>query len=130
MKGPRHLLDASALLALLQGEAGCDRVELLLDRAAIHSFNLAEVLSKLLRSGVPNAENLVASLQVEVIAEFSATEAAACARLHAATRGHGLSMGDCVCLSVAKGLGITAVTAERVWEVAVAGTGTHIECVR
>lgn len=41
------VLDASALLALIHGEPGAERVLSVLDQAAISSVNLAEVVSRL-----------------------------------------------------------------------------------
>ena len=40
------VLDASAVLALLQGEAGADQVEPILDGALMSCVNLSEVLQK------------------------------------------------------------------------------------
>ena len=46
------VLDASAVLALLHGEPGADRVASALERACISAVNLAEVLGRLRRAGV------------------------------------------------------------------------------
>jgi PIN domain nuclease of toxin-antitoxin system len=43
--GLQAVLDASALLAYLQGEPGSARVEAALDNAGISAVNLAEVLT-------------------------------------------------------------------------------------
>ena len=46
--GPACVLDASALLAYVQGERGSDAVERALElRAALSAVNLAETLSRL-----------------------------------------------------------------------------------
>jgi hypothetical protein len=47
-----HVLDASALLCLLFGETGSDRVERVLPDAFISAANLAEVISKLVDRGL------------------------------------------------------------------------------
>lgn len=41
------ILDASALLALLQGEPGADKVQAMLHRAIINTINWSEVIQKL-----------------------------------------------------------------------------------
>ena len=126
----QHLLDASALLALLLAEPGAEKMAPLLDSASILSFTFAEVVTKLLQKGVPDPEGLVASLGLHIDPEFSVQQAASCGRLHAATRAQGLSMGDCVCLSIAEWGGMVAVTADRGWVEAVAGRNIQVVCIR
>lgn len=50
------VLDASAVLALLNAEPGEDKVRLLLPRATISAVNVAEVLAKLVTQGMPAEE--------------------------------------------------------------------------
>ena len=47
------VLDASALLSILLHEGVQERVAALLDRSRIHAVNLAEVVGRLVRSGMP-----------------------------------------------------------------------------
>jgi len=44
----RYVLDASAILALLNQEPGYDRVAQVLDNSSVSAVNLSEVISKLL----------------------------------------------------------------------------------
>jgi ribonuclease VapC len=132
------LLDAPALLALILNEPGADRVELMLDSAAIHSVNFAEVVTKLLQKGVPAEEagRIAEEMALEVDEEFEALQAVWCGELHASTRHLGLGLGDCVCLTVAAWRGMTAVTCDRKWRDlqgrTLPGTGTplQVDCVR
>jgi ribonuclease VapC len=132
------LLDASALLALILNERGADRVEALLDSAAIHAVNLAEVVAKLLQKGVPadEAGRVAEEMALDVYEEFGVLQAASCGELHASARPLGLGLGDCVCLTVAAWKGMTAVTCDRKWldlqGRSLPGTGTQlqVECVR
>ena len=56
---PASVIDASALLALLQDENGADEVvEAIADGAAISTVNLSEVLAKLAEHGQPLATPL------------------------------------------------------------------------
>jgi hypothetical protein len=66
LTGVNLVLDASALLAILQSEPGNARVVEILDRCVMHTVNVAEVSGKLVRSGMPldRAEALLAELHV------------------------------------------------------------------
>ena len=119
MSDDRYLLDASALLALLQEEPAAKDVEMMLDRAAIHAFNLAEVITKLIQHGFEHVVPMLPEIGIEVISEFGAVQAEDCGRLHAASRAQGLSLGDCVCLTMAAAQGRIAVTKEKKWAEAV-----------
>jgi PIN domain nuclease of toxin-antitoxin system len=54
--GGRAVFDASAVLALMQGEPGADRLMDLQPDAVVNAVNAAEVLAKLVSRGVPAAE--------------------------------------------------------------------------
>lgn len=113
----KYALDASALLAVMLSEPGHEKVRAVIDSAYIHSVNLAEVLGKLIREGVPRAEaeQMIGELNLEIASELSIGQAALCGELLAGTRQQGLSLGDCVCLAAAAWVGCTAVTADRQW---------------
>ena len=115
---PVYALDASALLALLLEEPGHEEVRAILDRAFIHSVNVAEVAGKLIRKGVPGprAARMIEVLGLDIDDDFGFQQAALCGELIANTRQQGLSLGDCVCLTVATSVGGTAVTADRRWQ--------------
>jgi PIN domain nuclease of toxin-antitoxin system len=115
---------------MIQEEPGSEVVEELLHSSYIHTFNMAEVMTKLLQNGMGNAAELVESLDIACLEDFSPAHAAGCARLHASTRGQGLSMGDCVCLSRAQEDGLIAVTTERMWQAAVEGREIRVLCIR
>jgi ribonuclease VapC len=108
--------DASAVLAVLLGEAIHRLDPADLNGASISSVNLTEVLTRLPDLGVPgeaiNAS--VAELNLHVVS-FDETQAQVAASLRAATRQIGLSLGDRACLALAKELGCAAVTADRAW---------------
>lgn len=110
------VLDASAVLALLNRERGWEMVEAVLADAAIAAPNLAEVLTRLSDAGVPDKEawNIVALLDLECVA-FSAGHAREAARLRAPTRALGLSLGDRACLALARALKRPVYTADKAW---------------
>ena len=79
----QFVLDASALLSILLDEPGHENVPAILDRSRIHSVNLAEVVARLVRFGMP-AESAVATLHqlhLEVVVEFGAAQAEFCGAL-------------------------------------------------
>lgn len=112
------VLDASALLALLNNEPGAEQVmAALLEGAAISAVNLSEVTAKLSDVGMPEAEirQVLGPLPIDVV-PFDAEAAYQTGLLRVQTREADLSLGDRACLALAKQLGRPALTAERAWE--------------
>lgn len=110
------VLDASALLAFLQNEPGCDQVEAALAEAVISSVNWAEVVQKSIAAAVDvngMREDLEA-LGLRIV-PFSAEEAEVSAQLWQQTRSTGLSLGDRACLSTGIGLDAPVLTADKIW---------------
>jgi ribonuclease VapC len=64
------VLDASAVLAVMQGEPGSERMKKLLPEALVSAVNQAEVVAKLVNHGMPAAEAQSAfdALHLEVAA--------------------------------------------------------------
>ncbi len=110
------VLDASALLAMLQEEPGGDVVQELLETAAISSVNWSEVIQKSLERQM-DVEGLRHDLEALGLAilPFTAVLAETTAELRSATRQAGLSLGDRACLALAAVLGLPAITTDRIW---------------
>ena len=110
------VLDASALLAMLQDEPGGDIVQELLETAAISSVNWSEVMQKSLERQM-DVEGLRYDLEALGLAilPFTAVLAETTAQLRSATRQAGLSLGDRACLALAAVLGLPAITTDRIW---------------
>lgn len=114
---PAIVLDASALLAFLNGEAGAERVIELLPDACISAVNLSEVMAKLVEKGIParEAAEILASLPLDILpADHALALRAGALRLE--TRAFGLSLGDRFCLALAEREGKPALTADKSWE--------------
>jgi ribonuclease VapC len=113
------LLDASAVLAVLFAETGAAVVEAAGPGLLISAVNAEEVLSKLVRSGMPleAAVEALESLDVEVI-PYGAAEAAQSARL---ATSKALSLGDRACLGTALLRQCQVLTADRQWKRAAPG---------
>ncbi len=111
-----YVLDASALLCLLQEEKGAERVARALPAAEIGAVNYCEVVGKLDDGGMDEetADRLINMLHLSVI-PFDRTQARLAGSLRAITRKLGLSLADRACLALAQAQGATALTCERSW---------------
>ena len=110
------VLDASALLALLNEEPGKDVVEEAIGDCSISAVNYCEVIGKLIDAGVPDddARHSVELLNIEIV-DFDAKLAFQAATLRPATRILGLSLGDRCCLALGRARKATVLTSERGW---------------
>jgi ribonuclease VapC len=113
-----YVMDASALLALMQGEPGSDVVdELIQDQECVaSSVNIAEVGTKLIDKGLAPAQlaRTLKELNVQPI-DFDLEQATLCASLRLSTKHVGLSIGDRACLALAQLVKGTAVTGDSAW---------------
>lgn len=123
------VLDSSALLCVLNGEAGAERVTQVLPSAVIGAVNLAEVVTKLRERGlsVEEVDDVLGGLNLDV-RPLTAAQAYATGHLRPATRTLGLSLGDPACLALAAELGASALTADQAW--AGAEAGVDVEVIR
>lgn len=110
------VLDATALLALLQEEPGAEPVAEAIPRASISTVNLAEVVGKLADSGMPEeaVRGALAGLGIKVI-PFNEDLAYRTGLLRPLTSAYGLSLGDRACLALGQRLSQPVLTADRVW---------------
>jgi ribonuclease VapC len=125
------VLDASAVLALLNAEPGADEVAAVLPQAVLCSVNRSEVLSRLLDWGLSPEEARFALQALELPCHsFDDSLADIAANLRPATRKHGLSLGDRACLALALQLGASVQTADRPWLALGETLGLDIHCIR
>ncbi|WP_121119524.1 type II toxin-antitoxin system VapC family toxin [Croceibacterium ferulae] len=99
------VLDASALLCLLNDEPGAERVIEVLTRSLIGTTNLAEVVSKLRERGLSLDEvrEALGGLHLDV-RPLSLDQAMIIGDLRPATKSLSLSLGDRACLALAMDL--------------------------
>ncbi len=123
------VLDSSALLCVLNGETGAERVIAALPLAVIGAVNLAEIITKLREKGLTTeeADEALGGLNLDV-RPLTAVQAAATGHLRPATRVLGLSLGDRACLALAAELGAVALTTDRDW--AGVDVGVAVEVLR
>ncbi len=111
------VLDASALLALLNREPGHDEIARVIPHAALSTVNLSEVAAKLAESGMPGEtiREVLEGLALE-IHDFGRELAFQSALLRPVTRPRGLSLGDRACLALGQQLNLPVLTTDRAWE--------------
>ncbi len=110
------VLDASALLALIQQERGAETVKPLLKSAVMSAVNIAECLTALQRADVlpEEALGLITDI-ITVIVPFDVEQAACVAKLQSKVKHKGLSLGDRACIALGIKLQAPIYTADRVW---------------
>lgn len=125
------VLDASALLALILGEPGSDKVQSVLIDCAMSVVNLSEVVGHFARIGSSEAD-IRAMLDPLPFLRVALDEELAfrIGLMSPATRGAGLSFGDRACLALADKLGVRALTADRAWQRIARAVGVEIELIR
>ena len=127
----KTVLDASALLAYLHGEAGAEPVETALQESAMSSVNWAEVIQKALARGVDivGMREELAALGLE-IRPFDGEDAERAGQLWPLTQSQGLSLGDRACLALGLRLQAPVLTADRAWTPLGSILGISIQAVR
>ncbi len=120
------ILDASALLAALMGETGCELAAGQIAGAVMCAVNYSEVLKRLTQAGMANdlVTTTLAGLGFRVI-DLDGRRAEIAASLWHDTKDFGLSLADRCCLSLAVVNGGRVLTAE----IAMAKTALPIEVI-
>jgi len=121
------VLDASALLALLNAEKGADLVQESMPRAIISTVNYAEVITRLSLLGMPEDEirDALGVLGLDII-PFDDEQAFQAGFLTPQTQSFGLSLGDRACLALALKTKSVALTADRAWQSLQVGVEIHL----
>ena len=125
------VLDASALLALLLGEPGADKVRAFLANSTVASVNLSEIVGYFARNGAAESDirRVLDPLPIARI-PFDEGLAFAAGMLLPTTRKAGLSFGDRACLALATRLGVQALTADRSWQSIAKVVGADVAVIR
>lgn len=125
------VLDASAVLALMNGEPGQDAVAAVLPGALLSAVNLAEVVSKLAERGMPAAQAHADALALGVgVVAFDGGLALDAGPLRPLTRTAGLSLGDRCCLALARSHRAAVLTTDVRWEGMANAVGVMVQNIR
>jgi PIN domain nuclease of toxin-antitoxin system len=122
------VLDASALLAVLNQEPGAENLPPeRLAQATISTVNLAEAHTKLVREGIDPDEAWEDVMgPIQDWAPFTAEQAKIAGSLAARTRSIGLSLGDRACLALGLTLKVPVYTTDRAWKSLKLGVRIHV----
>ncbi len=124
----RIVLDASAILAVINAEPGAEKLAPdLLSRAVGGAVNLAEVQTKLVSRGWTSGQAWEdATSPVREVLPFDEEQARTAGDLVAQTRHLGLSLGDRACLALGIALKAPVYTAEKAWKKVKVGVRIHV----
>ena len=123
-----NVLDASAILALIQKERGAEKLtDEIMDDAIISTVNLAEVQSKLIKNGYDSEEAWETATSLVTSAEpYTSEQARIAGDLILKTEKYGLSLGDRSCLALAISLKASVYTTEQIWRNLKLGIPIHV----
>ena len=122
------VLDASAVMAILDREPGADKLTTdLLKHAVISAVNLAEIQAVLVNRGIaPDDAWRDASSPVRDVVAFTGDQARITGSLVDRTRSLGLSLGDRACIALGVSLDAPVYTADRAWKKLKLGIPIHL----
>jgi len=121
------VLDASAILTLLNDEPGARMVQELLPGAIVSAVNYSEVVTRLSLLGMPENEIREAlNILGFEIAPFDEEQSFQAGTLATVTRQYVLSLGDRACLALALKSGFPAITSDRLWQDVKAGIDVRV----
>ena len=125
------VLDASALIALLEAEPGAELVKAHLEGAALVTVNLTEVADYYLKlqGSRASVESAIRKLPIAIVPTDFALAIDA-AELLLPTRPAGLSLADRHCLALARRLKRVALTADRAWVRVAQAVDAEIKLIR
>lgn len=125
------VIDASAVLAAILGEAGGDAVFDQLEDAMVSTVNMAEVYTYAALNDLPTAaiDAFFADTGIEIV-PYEEAHAVTAGRLAPVTRKAGLSLGDRSCLALAQVREAEVLTADRPWAQVADAVGLNISLLR
>ncbi|MEM1310629.1 MAG: type II toxin-antitoxin system VapC family toxin [Cyanobacteria bacterium P01_H01_bin.153] len=125
----KFVLDASALLALVNQEPGQDIVAEVLAQACVSALNASELVAKLTDQSLSEAEvqEVLAALNLQIVA-FDERQGLMAGYLRSQTKHLGLSLGDRTCLALGLLQQCKVITADKAW--AKLDLGIEIQVIR
>jgi PIN domain nuclease of toxin-antitoxin system len=113
----KFVLDASAVLALLNKENGWEKVFEVFSDSYICTVNLSEVITKLVDINIPETDinNILNSLNFKIV-NFNYKISFRAGLLQKITKIKGLSLGDRACIATGIEKKLPILTADKVWK--------------
>ena len=111
-----EVVDASAILAVVQSETGAEVVLEAIPDGVISVVNISEVVAKLTDRGYRDDAIRKELRELNLaVKDFDEDQAYAAGMRPQHTRGRGLSLGDRACIALGLRLGLAVLTADRSW---------------
>lgn len=125
------VLDASALLAMLLGEKGAAYVAERLNGALMSTVNYCEVVAHYARldATADDIRTMLAPLPI-VLVPVDEDVAFEAGMMRKAGEAIGLSLGDRICLALARTRGCPALTADKAWKAVAGEFAVKVELLR
>lgn len=121
----RYLIDASALIAWVNDDAGADDVDGYIDSAAISAFTLADLAKQVGTSLEQHEVNAALDFGLEVL-PLDERIAKTVAQIRSVTAAHELSLENLVVLATGRDRGLAIITADSsIANVRIDGTEIH-----
>ena len=113
----RHVIDASALLAILNQGSGAEQWTDAVVDGVMSAVNLSEVIARLADAAMPEEDirKVIEPLDLEV-APFDSHQAWTAGLLRSATKAAGFSLGDRACLALGRTMKLPVLTADQAWK--------------
>lgn len=116
MANKTSVIDSSALLALINDEAGTKQAQEYFENSYMSVINATECLIVLNRNGMPMevAQNLLES----IVSKFLPVEyhdMTLVAKIKNDHKNLGLSLGDSICIALGNKLDLQIITADKIW---------------
>ena len=127
------VLDASAIIAFLQGEPGAELVGQALhsQRCIVSAANQAEVIAKALdRDAKPEAITTILADLAYYVVDVPVADGEQAGWIRGQTKRVGLSLGDRLCLALAQRMRARVLTADRAWLEVSKTLGVDVVCIR
>lgn len=127
-----EVLDSSSLLAFFLKEPGQELVaDCISAGAAVCTANIAEVVTVLVRGGMPDEEAREVAFGLPVTSfDVDLDLAVRAGAMISRTRPFGLSLGDRFCLALAARENLPATTADSIWLKAGPLVGVSVKLIR
>ena len=111
-----YVFDTSAIIALIQNEAGAAIVAQHMKGAIMSSVNYSEVVAVLARKMPREAILALLNKLIGEVVPFDEAQALEAGVLYQQTKHLGLSLGDRSCVALALSRGLPVLTTDKAWQ--------------